>query len=152
MKKYFLMGLLGLLIIIPSIPIVKGAEKDVYLNPFTHYGFYVSLPNGFTLNWEFETHNNSFLANVRIDDSEGHYSNLANGVEQGSGSYPITKDDSYYITLYNIDGNMISGYIRFTYNDPPLTISGFIPLLMIGIIGLLILITVRRIKVKFSFP
>lgn len=128
LKKWFLIGIVGLLFFMPVIPSARGAEKNEYLDPFTFYGFHVSLKEGFSLNWEFETYNDAFQANVRIDDSEGHFTNLGNGVA-GSGVYLVPKDDSYFITLYNIDPGVISGYIRFSYNDPPRAISSFFPLI-----------------------
>jgi len=140
MKRYFFLGIVGFLIVISGIPIVNGAEKNEYLSPFTHSGFYLSLKEGFNLNWEFETYNNSFQATVRIDDSEGYFIYLATAEVEGSGVYIIPKDDSYYITLWNNDPSFIAGYIRFTYNEPPLSISSFIPLILIGIITITVFI------------
>ena len=145
MKKYLLMGFLSLLVIIPCISVAKGAEKDVYLDPFAWTNFAVSLPEGFTLNWEFETYDNPFMASVRIDDPEGYFEILIFGEVSGSGIYSITKGGKYTITLFNSDS--VGGNIRFTYNEP--TISGFFPLLIIGIIGLSVLI-VRNKKIKIN--
>lgn len=145
MKKYLLMGVLSLLVIIPCISVVKGAEKDEYLGPYAWTNFAITLPEGFTLNWEYETYDNSFLATVRIDDPEGHFENLIIGEVSGSGSYSITKEGKHTITLLNSDS--IGGNIRFTYNEP--SISGFFPLLIIGIIGISVLI-VKNKKIKIN--
>ena len=145
MKRCFILGIVGLLVVISSIPIVYGAEKNERLTPFTHSAFYLSLTEGFSLNWEFETNNNSFQATVRIDDSEGYYIYLATAEVEGSGTYIIPKDDTYYITLWNNDPSLITGYIRFSYNDPPLSISSFFPPLLMGIIAITVLIRCRSV-------
>ena len=150
MKKQAFLGVIGIFLLISGIPVVNGAEKDVYLSSFSHFGFYLSLEEGFDLDWEYETYNNSFLATVRIDDSEGSYTYLATTNVEGSGIYTIPKTDKYYITLWNQDPGMINGYIRFTYNEPPLSIPSFMPLLLMGIIALTVLLKCRNIVKKRS--
>jgi hypothetical protein len=145
MKKYLLMGFLSLLVIIPCISVAKGAEKDVYLSPMAWTNFAVTLPEGFTLNWEFETYDNPFLASVRIDDPEGYFENLIIGAVSGSGTHLTTKGGKHTITLLN--SGSVGGNIRFTYNEP--SISGFFPLIIIGIIGLSFLI-VKNKKIKIN--
>lgn len=139
------MGILSLLVIIPCISVARGAEKDVYLGIGGWTNFAVSLPEGFTLNWEFETYDSPFHASVRIDDPEGYFENLLIGEVSGSGTYLTTKQGEFTITLLNSD--IVGGNIRFTYNEP--TISGFFPLLIIGIIGLSVLI-VKNKKFKIN--
>jgi len=145
MKKYLLIGFLSLVVIIPCISVVKVAEKDAYLGPGTWTNIALTLTEGFTLNWEFETYDNPFLASVRIDDPEGYFEILIIGEVSGSGTYLTTKQGEFTITLLNSD--IVGGNIRFTYNEP--SISGFFPLIIIGIIGVSVLI-VKNKKIKIN--
>ncbi len=132
MKRNILLGaiLLLLLFLFPAIN-VQAAEKTEYLSNGQWTQINLTLPQGFNLNWEFETYNNSFPALVRIDDPDGYYENLITA-ESGSGVYIAEKQGAYIITLLN--AGSVGGYIRFTYNEPLPVISGYLPLLMCGYI------------------
>jgi hypothetical protein len=144
MKRNILLGaiLLLLLFLFPAIS-VQAAEKTEFLSIGQWTQINLTLPQGFNLNWEFETYNNSFSALVRIDDLDGYYENLITA-ESGSGVYVAEKQGAYIITLLN--AGSVGGYIRFTYNEPLPIISGYLPLLILGIIGLWILGSMKKLR------
>lgn len=144
MKRNILLGaiLLLLLFLFPVIS-VQAAEKTEYLSIGQWTQINLTLPQGFNLNWEFETYNNSFSALVRVDDPDGYYENLITA-ESGSGVYVTEKQGAYIITLLN--AGSAGGYIRFAYNEPLPVISGYLPLLILGIIGLWVLGSMKYLR------
>jgi len=142
MKRHCALAVFILLLTLP-MTVVYGAERTEYLSPFAWVHISLNLPEGFNLNWEFETYNSAFQALVRIDDPDGYFENLITA-ESGSGTYVTTKGGKYTITLMN--AGSVGGYIHFTYNEP--AIPGFIPLILIGIIGIFVVFKSLRFITK----
>ncbi len=144
MKRHCTLAVFILFLSLP-MTLVHGAERTEYLSAFAWTNFSLTLPEGFNLNWEFETYNSSFQALVRIDDPDGYFENLITA-ESGSGVYVTTKEGKHTITLLN--PGTVGGYIHFTYNEPAPAIPGYIPLILIGIIGIFAVLKSHAFIVK----
>lgn len=142
-KRTLLVGIVLLWFFLIPTTCVQAAEKTQYLSIGQWIQINLTLAQDFNLNWEFETYNNSFQALVRIDDPDGYYENLITA-ESGSGVYVAEKQGDYIITLLNC--GLGGGYIHFTYSEPLPAISGYLPLVIIGVIGMVMVGMRKKLK------
>ena len=129
------------LFFIPNVNGMDRREETVYLTHGSSDQFVISLEKGEDISWKFETFNNSFLATLTISLYSLEF--VCTEKEKGSYTIDIDETNSYLFGIYNQD--TIDGYVHYIIEDKELDISGYSLFLILGIIGIVIIVKVKKL-------
>ena len=99
------------------------------------------VKDGEIITWQFETYDDSFEVSILLSKVSGYYSWICNSKTKESGRVTLTENTA--LTFHREES--VEGYITIIIENPE-EISSFPLLILFGIIGLVVITKIKRIK------